>query len=163
MTLLAQASGALGCLYVKCSGIGMLDDATTRRFKASLFLATWLVAVFFSMAYMFSFWVHDLHSIYQILWPFSGSDPRVASLGEVLFLGAPALFIAVRIGKDYAPYAKSKAGFLDSLYLGLWYVAVIMSMLGCSNRYGCVLVFLLHAAFFSWLVRESKRHVITGN
>lgn len=63
MTLLTRVDGALGYLFVRCSGLGFLDDPATRRYKASLLVATWIMTAAFSLIRFFSFWIYSLHDI----------------------------------------------------------------------------------------------------
>lgn len=157
MRLIPQVSDALGCLYIKCSGFGLLDDASTRSFKASVFLATWLMAAFFSVLCVFNTWILDLSRLYSILGPFKGPNPRIEGIGFLVIVGVPALYVAVRIGRKYNRYTRTKATFTQSVSLAVWYAAVIMSIPANKTNYGCVLVLLLHVAFFIWLLREGSR------
>jgi hypothetical protein len=160
MNVEAKASGALGCLFVKCSGFGFLDDASTRRYKASLFVAMWIMAALFSIVSTFSFWIYNLHGVYHELWPFRNSGSKVAGLGALIILGVPALIVAIRIGRKYARYARIKATFREGLVLGMWYIAVILSIGANMNKYGSLAALFLHLAFVAWLLRESRRHVL---
>jgi len=154
MNILKRSKGALDCLFIKCSGIGRLDDASGRAFNATLLVATWLWTAILSMLSVFSFWIFDLRDIYWKIWPYKSSNPKLAGLGIALIFGVPALLVAVRIGRECALRVKPKATWVESLIVGVWYMAVIMTMLLNLNKYGSLVGLVLHLAFFVWLMRE---------
>jgi hypothetical protein len=160
MTAFSSTSGALGCLFIKCSGIGLLDDPVTRRYKASISVAMWLIAVAFTVLCAFSYWIFDLGGTYETLWPFRGSDPRIRGLGAILVLGGPALYIGFRVGRRYARYAKPKASFGEAAGFVAWSIAVLGSMLANLTKIGSLIALALHIAVFFYLIYESKRRVL---
>jgi hypothetical protein len=140
----------------------LLDDPTTRRYKASISVAMWLIAVAFTVLCAFSYWVYDLRGAYETLWPFKGSDPRIGGLGAILILGGPALYIGFRIGKTYARYAKPKATFGEAVGFVAWSIAVLGSMLANMTRIGSLIALALHVVVFLYLLFESRRRVLAG-
>lgn len=158
MSPVSRANAALGYLYVRCSGVGLMDDEATRAAKPVLLVATWLWVIFFSIFANINYWIYDLRAqIEHACSEVSGSDGRTATLVTVLVLGAPAVYMARRVYLSYVAFARTSATGLDYLFVGVWYMAVVMTVLLNLNRYAAPVGLLLHAAFFAWLVFESKR------
>lgn len=157
MNLLARIDGALGYLFVRCSGFGLLDDASTRRYKAGIFVALWLMTMAFSFVSAFSFWFYSLHDVYDLLWPFQAYGNRIAGAGVLVILGGPAFLVAFSVGRRYARYARPKAKLNQGFALAIFYLLVI-AMFGASKfKYGSLIAVTLNVAFSAWLLRESGK------
>lgn len=157
MSLLNQSKRALGCLFVKCSGIGLLDDPAVRSFKAALLIAAWLCSVLMSCFFAFSFWIYDAADVLRQSLPFLAENSRATGLALAIVFGVPSFLISSSVGREYSKKAKPKASSIDAFFVGLWYAGIVASLLLNLNRYGSLVCLALHAIFFLWLIRESNR------
>ena len=72
------------------------------------------------------------------------------SRSAVSIAGLPARWI--RVGR-IAP----RATFRKSLAIGVWYMAVLMSILLSLNRYGALVALGLHLVFLAWIIFASEQ------
>lgn len=156
--MLSRGNAALGYLFVRCSGVGLLDDAGTRAWKGVLLVATWLWVVFFALLVNVNNWVYDARAHLEHGWfEMADSNRRIATFVMFVLLGATALYIARRVCSNYMAFARTSATGLDYLFVFVWYMAVIMSVLLNQDRHAALGGLALHGAFFAWLVFQSKR------
>lgn len=147
---------ALDYLFIQCTSIGALDNADGRRFNAVLLVATWLFAIFLTILAAISFWLYDfMGPIRQWAQGFSG--PKVPGLAVALAIGAPALTLSMKIGQRSVGRIAPRATFRKSLVIGVWYMAVLMSILLNLNRYGALVALGLHLVFLAWIISASKQ------
>jgi len=156
MNLIKQLKGALGYLFIRCSGIGRLDDPYGRVSNATLLVATWIWVALLSILGVFTFWIYDLRRIYWDLWPYRSANPKMGGLGLALIVGVPSIVIAWRIRREYMSYVKPRATLVETLIVGICYMLVIMSVLLNLSRFGSVLGLVIHLFFLMWLMREYR-------
>ncbi|PXV58787.1 hypothetical protein SAMN04487785_10432 [Dyella jiangningensis] len=154
--MLLKVRRALDYLFIQCTSIGAFDNADGRRFKAVLLVATWLFAIVLTILAAISFWLYDfMGPIRQWAQGFSG--PKVPGLVAALVIGIPALMLSTKIGQRSVGRIAPRATFRKSLVIGLWYMAVLMSILLNLNRYGALVALGLHLVFLAWLIYASKQ------
>jgi hypothetical protein len=156
MNLSTRVLAVLGAAFVEWSGIGILDDASTRLFKASLLLAAWLSAMAFCILCAFSDWVVDLWPFYWSVWPFKESDPKTAMLGAFLLLGIPSFAVATSVKNEFASFAREKASAVQALRAAGVYVLVGLSVPVNRTQYGSLCALIFHGVLVFWFVRKSK-------
>jgi|SRR6187402_2575278 len=158
MRFIKLSRGALGCLFVACSGIGLRNDAAGRKQQAVIFVTIWLSVAFLSILGTFSLWVYDLRDAYWKIWPYKDASARSAGLGLFFLIGVPAFWIAWSVGKEYSPFAKKSATWQAYVGVSIWFMCVLMSGLLNLTRYGSLVGLVIHAGFFAWLLQQFRRN-----
>lgn len=152
---------ALDYLFIQCTSIGALDKADGRRFNAVLLVATWLFATFMTVLATISFWLYDFMGPVR-QWAQGFSGPKLPGLVVAFVIGAPALLLSMRIGQRSLGRVAPRATFRKSLAIGVWYMAVLMSILLNLNRYGALVALGLHVVFLAWIISASKQTEVRG-
>nr|WP_063570977.1 hypothetical protein [Luteibacter rhizovicinus] len=156
MKLIKLARGALGCLFVGCSGIGLRNDAAGRKQQAVIFVTIWLSVAFLSILGTFSLWIYDLRDAYWKICPYKDASARSAGLGLFVVIGIPALWLAWSVGKEYSAFAKKSATWQAYVGVSIWFMCVFMSGLLNLSRYGSLVGLVIHVGFFAWLIQQYR-------
>jgi len=159
LKLVERLDGAMGYFFLWCSGLGRFGDAQDRRISATFLVATWLCVVAVGLFSAFSFWVFDLMPFYHRIWPYESDNPRsIHNSGFALFLVTfvPSFAIAFKVGKRFAHKVAPRVSWGEGAPVAAWYAGTLFSALLCRDRYGALIFLVIHALFFSWVLRATS-------